>query len=77
MEVHVRIEEYNGEYHYILRILNLSPWFLILHTEDLHLSCRGTYNPSSDVIHIDCDANNPLKITECELDDGETILCKA
>ena len=45
-------------------------------TEDLHLSCRGSYNPSLDVVHIDCDANNPLLITECEQDNGEPILCK-
>jgi len=64
-------DHYNSPYSQCL------PDSMILHTEDLHLSCRGTYNPSSDVIHIDCDANNPLKITECELDDGETILCKA
>jgi hypothetical protein len=43
--------------------------------EDLDISCRGSYNPDYDVVHLACDSTRPLAATECQLGDGASTEC--
>jgi hypothetical protein len=43
--------------------------------EDLTISCRGSYSPEYDVVHLDCDSTRPLTTTQCQLDDGTVTDC--
>ena len=45
-------------------------------TEDLDISCRGSYNPDYDVVHLACDSTRPLAATECQLGDGASTECE-
>ena len=45
-------------------------------TEDLTISCRGSYSPEYDVVHLDCDSTRPLTTTQCQLDDGTVTDCE-
>lgn len=49
---------------------------LFLPAEDLDISCRGSYSPEYDVVHLDCDSTRPLTTTQCQLNNGTTIDCK-